>query len=687
MPIDYRPTREDPDNDNWGWLQEIEAVGVLDWVRRQNSETFRLFADSVFEADRDALAAIMDRPDRIPFVRRRGAHLYNFWQDAENPRGLWRRTSLASFQTSAPEWEVLLDLDALAAKEGEDWVWKGAATSSRHSKAVLSLSRGGGDAVALREFDLSAGAFVANGFELPEAKGGAEWLDEDALLLTSAYGDGMATRAGYARTVRCWRRGAPIADAAVLFETSSDMGVYVDVDHTASDRRIWYVDWLGFFDFAIWLGDETGPQQKLELPTDAETEIFGDWIAVRPRSACRIGDIDCEAGALVGGSLSALVAGAPAFTRLFTPTPRCALEAFSWAGERLVLAILDELRPRFELRLPRADEWAAVELPGGPAFGVADMWRLDSDAEASDGALLINSQDPITPATLSMLDASAPELAAPTVLKQAPAVFDAGGLVVSRHEAISSDGERIPYTMTGPAAASGDAPVYLTGYGGFEASVLPHYSALVGKAWLERGGVSVTAHIRGGGEFGPEWHVAGMRERKRLSHDDFASVAADLVARGVTVPQRIAAEGGSNGGLLIANMLTRFPERFGALFCTVPLVDMRRYHKLLAGSSWIAEYGDPEKPEDWAFMQHFSAYHCIEPDRAYPPILIATTRRDDRVHPGHARKFAAKLQALGYDAHYHELDAGGHSYGKDSKEKAAFSALGFRFLRQKIGWA
>jgi prolyl oligopeptidase len=291
-------------------------------------------------------------------------------------------------------------------------------------------------------------------------------------------------------------------------------------------------------------------------------------------------------------------------------------------------------------------------------------------------------QDPLTPPSLMLIEQGR----APAVLKSAPAAFRADGLVVARHEAMSVDGERIPYVQIGPADAGPDAPVHLTGYGGFRISQLPYYSTAVGKLWLERGGTAVIANIRGGGEFGSRWHDAGRRAGKRLSHDDFAAVAGDLVERGVTRPGRIAAEGGSNGGILITNMLTRYPERFGALFCTIPLVDMRRYTRLLAGASWIDEYGDPDRPDDWAFLQHYSAYHTAEPGRDYPPILLATTRRDDRVHPGHARKMAAKLQAMGYTAHFYEPAAGGHGYGKDNRERAGFIALGYGFLRRAIGW-
>ena len=347
--------------------------------------------------------------------------------------------------------------------------------------------------------------------------------------------------------------------------------------------------------------------------------------------------------------------------------------------------MLDNLAPRFDLFTPSDADWTRRSVPNLPDIGVVELWPLDEREEERNGEALVSLEDPLTPPSLLLMDLAEAEMAAPALLKKSPAAFNAAGLAVSRHEAVSSDGTRIPYVQVGPRQATGEAPVHLNGYGGFGLSEKPHYRTAIGKLWLERGGTSVVANIRGGGEFGTPWHDAGRKENKRLSHDDFAAVAADLVARGVTVPRRIAAEGGSNGGILISNMLTRYPERFGALFCTIPLIDMRRYTLLLAGASWIDEYGDPAKPEDWAYLQRISAYHAAEPGRRYPPILIATSRRDDRVHPGHARKMAAKLQAMGYETHFYEPAVGGHGYGKDNKERAAFIALGLGFLWGKVG--
>jgi prolyl oligopeptidase len=685
MRIDDRPTLAAPDDDPYLWLEEVEGERALDFVEQQNRLTLGKFGDAGFEGDRDALASIYDRPDNIPFITRRGGFVYNLWKDTNNPRGLWRRTTLDEFRRPNPNWDVLLDLDKLAAEENQDWLLNWTETlPPTHARAILSLSRGGSDAVTLREFDIGARRFVDDGFILPEAKSGTAWLDVDTLLLSSAYGEGMATSAGYARTVRLWRRGTDVDQAPVIFETVADhMGIFCEVDRTADSPRVWFVERLDFFNCNLWLGDETGARLKLDLPTHAHSDFHRGWFAVRPRKPWTIGTRTYPPDTVLGMSLPAFLAGKRSFEILFQAEPRRAVQHFFWADGKLIVAILDELQPVFEVWTPSETGWARATLAGMPKIGVVDVWRLDTDESESNGDLLANVQDPLTPSSLMLIE----DLSSPTVLKQAPRTFVADGLVVTQHEAISIDGERIPYVQTGPEIETGDAPVYLNAYGGFGLSVRPYYNSALGKLWLERGGTSVLAHIRGGGEFGTRWHDAGRHAGKRLAHDDFAAVAADLVKRGVTRADRMAAEGGSNGGILISNMLTRYPERFGALFCTIPLIDMRRYSRLLAGASWIAEYGDPDKPEEWAWLQTYSAYHTAKPGQNYPPILIATTRRDDRVHPGHARKMTAKLQAMGYEAYFYEPAAGGHGYGKDNKERAAFTALGFAFLRNKIGWS
>jgi prolyl oligopeptidase len=681
---DPRPTIEAPDDDPYLWLEEIDGERSLAWVDTQNAATLAQFGDARFAADRDTLAAIFDRPDNIPIIARRGAKVFNFWKDAEHPRGLWRATTLDSYRNKEPDWDILLDLDALAAEEAEDWTWSGAATiPGGHDRAILMLSRGGADAVVLREFDLVGRNFVTGGFELPEAKGGAAWLDRGTLLLSSALGEDRATSSGYARTVRLWRRAADPLTAPIIFETSADhMSVWADVDRETGEELLVFVERIGFFDAIVWIGDRSGPKTRIDLPTDTSVEWHRGWLAVKRRTAWAIGDQTYPPDTVLGISFSGFLTGDRRFTTLFEPAERRALQGFFWSGGRLHLSILDNLKPVFEALTPSETGWSRQRITGLPDIGVANVWPLDVRTEESNGDLLASAQDPVTPPSLFLVRPAA----APELLKRAPEAFDPAGLVVTRHEATSPDGNRIPYVQVGPPGETGEAPVHLSGYGGFGISQLPNYNSALGKLWLERGGTGVVANIRGGGEFGTAWHEAGRREKKRLSHDDFAAVAADLVRRGVTRPGRIAAEGGSNGGILITNMLTRYPERFGALFCTIPLIDMRRYSKLHAGASWIAEYGDPDNPGDWDFLKEISAYHNAVQGRPYPPILIATSRRDDRVHPGHARKMAAKLQAMGYEAYFYEPAAGGHGYGKDNKERASFTALGYNFLRRAIGW-
>ena len=444
---------------------------------------------------------------------------------------------------------------------------------------------------------------------------------------------------------------------------------------------MWFVERTGFFDAVVRFGDRDGAGERLAIPTDAQAEVRGDWLAVQPRTAWGAYGPDV----VVGFSLAALQAGERTGVVLFEPGDRTSLQSFFWAGERLVLSILDELRPVFRVFTPGADCWAESALTGLPALGTVGAWPLDSKAEESDGSLLVSAQDPVTPPTLLLVE---PGLGMPEVLRRAPATFDASGLVVSRHEAVSADGERIPYVQTGPAGAeTGDAPVHLSGYGGFQISMLPSYRTSIGMLWLERGGTSVVANIRGGGEFGTRWHEAGRREGKARSHDDFAAVAADLVRRGVTRPGRIAAEGGSNGGLLIANMLTRYPERFGALFCTIPLIDMRRYTRLLAGASWVA--GVRRSGRGGGLGVRAGVLGLPPGGAGAAPIRRSCWRRRGgttgcirdmraRWRPS-CRRWATRPGST-------SRRRVGMATERTAGKVAAFSALGMGFLRDAIGW-
>jgi len=680
------------DDDPFVWLEEVDSPRARAWVEARNAETKNALCDTQFERDRTALLDILNARDRIPWVVQRGRYVYNFWQDEQNPKGLWRRATPASYRTTAPNWEIILDIDILAKAEGEDWVWRGCTSlPPAHQYGLVQLSRGGSDAVVIREFDLIDRHFVEDGFFLPEAKGGAAWLDDGTLLVSTALGgEPFQTTSGYARTVRRWQRGAPFGGAPVVFECErTEMVAWGWREHSPSHPRTCFIRRPDFFHTVFYVEDGSGVQRQVDIPTDAYLFIERNWLVLNMRSDWAVAGQRFKAGALLVIDIDALLAGRRDFTVLFEPTRTCFLQHFAAAGNAVAFKVLDSVRPHILLARHQDGSWRIEPVPGLPNTETVDFYRLVEDdidwlGKEEGETFVIASQSSIMPPALWL---ARPGREA-ELLKQAPARFDAAGLVITRHQAVSVDGEQIPYFQIGRAEMllDGSNLCLLTGYGGYQIASLPYYAAHIGKLWLERGGVFVIANIRGGGEFGPDWHKAGMRAGKKLAHDDFAAVAKDLIARGVTRPQRLACKGGSNGGLLVGNMLTRYPDLFGAIDCAVPLLDMKRYTKLTAGASWISEYGDPENPEDWAFLQELSAYHHVEPLRRYPPILLTTSARDDRVHPSHARKMAAKLAMQGHSVYFHEPLEGGHAGAADNVHLAFNLALSFAFLRKTIAW-
>jgi prolyl oligopeptidase len=679
-------------DDPYLWLEEIDSLRVRAWVEERNRETVSALCDAQFEKDRVAVLDILNAADRIPWVQQRGQLVYNFWQDAEHRKGLWRRTTLASYRAENPDWETLLDIDLLAKAEAEDWVWRGCATMvPEHRRGLVHLSRSGADAVVIREFDLAEKRFVDGGFYLAEAKGGADWVDENTLLVSSALGgESFQTISGYARTARLYRRGVEFASARVVFECKrEDMAAWAGRDRGPRYPRIQYRRQIDFEHHEDFVEQGGSGRIKLDIPADAHVSIDHDWLMLNLRTDWDVGGCRYPAGALLIIALSAFLAGARDFAVLFEPSPRRFLQNFDAMGEVVAMVVLDNVRSRIFLARLAEGRWQIDPVEGFSDLSILRIFPLaadDDDWFAEDvrerSVFVVTSQNSLTPPTQSLLRfGQSPEL-----LKQSPERFDAVGLEITQHEAVSIDGLRIPYFQIARTKLAHDRSnaVLLSGYGGFEISSLPYYSAATGKLWLEQGGVYVIANIRGGGEFGPDWHKAGMRAGKILAHDDFAAVAKDLIARGVTRPERLACVGGSNGGLLVGNMLTRYPELFGAIECAVPLLDLKRYTKLTAGSSWISEYGDPDNPADWSFMREMSPYQAAHAGLSYPPILLTTSARDDRVHPGHARKMAAKLLALGYRVYFYEPPEGGHAGATDNAHVAFNTALGFAFLRKTI---
>lgn len=652
------------------WLEDVTGDDALDWVRRHNDPTLADLGDAEFEAMRTEALEVLDTDARIPYVRRRGEYLYNFWRDETNPRGLWRRTSLESYRTDAPEWDVVIDVDALASADDENWVWAGAdVIEPDHALALISLSRGGADAVVIREFDMRTREFVADGFELTEAKTQISWEDENTVLVGTDFGPGSLTDSGYARLVKRWRRGDALADAVTVYAgEQADVIVAASVDRTPGFERTMISRAVDFFNDEIYeLRDEE--LLRVDAPTDASVSVHHDWLLIELRTDWE----GYSAGSLLAAGYAEFMSGTRKLTVVFEPDAHTSLHQYSWTQDRLVVVTLADVASRVQIFTPGT--WTAADLPGVPPNTNTVIAAADSYGDE----IFLDSSGFVTPSQLLHGTPEGPV----TRIKQAQGFFDASGVEVSQHFATSADGTRIPYFVVGRPGATG--PTLLGGYGGFEVSRTPGYDGVLGRLWLARGGTYVLANIRGGGEYGPGWHTQAMREGRHLVDEDFAAVARDLVARGVTTVARLGAQGGSNGGLLMGIMLTRYPDLFGALVCSVPLLDMKRFHLLLAGASWVAEYGNPDEPADWEFISKYSPYQNISPDRQYPPILITTSTRDDRVHPGHARKMTAALEAAGHRVSYYENIEGGHGGAADNSQAAFRSALIYRYLWQTIG--
>ncbi len=689
-----RPTAEQP-HDEHLWLEEITGEAPLQWVARQNARTLSALEGPQLRRLEADVLEVMDSTERIPMVAKHGPHYYNFWRDAEHPRGVLRRTTWESWLSEEPRWELLLDVDALAAEEGVEWVYGGARllrpqyTGGQHRRALISLSPDGGDAKRVREFDLERRQFVPGGFDVPTAKSSVSWVDADTVHVGTDFGPGSMTASSYPRTVRVLRRGQDLAQARQVFEVDEQhvQAVFVR-DHTPGFVRDLAVDVVDFFASRTYLvrGDKL---VHVDVPDSVTVDLHRQWLLLRPQEELELDGTVHPAGSLLAAELEAFLAGDRSVAPVFVPDERTALQSWSWTADRLILNLLRDVSS--VVRVAEPGPWSTVELPGAPALSSLDAYAVDDeDPEAGNDYWLVASGF-LTPTTVSRgtLPAGAGAGAPPRPARTAPGFFDASGLAVEQHFAVSADGTRVPYFQVGPAelVLDGENPTLLSGYGGFEVSRTPAYSGALGRSWLSRtddagrSGVYVLANIRGGGEYGPAWHRAALREHRHRAYEDFAAVAADLQARGVCARRRLACSGGSNGGLLVGNMLTRWPELFGAVSCGVPLLDMRRYTKLSAGASWIAEYGDPDDPAQWESVRTFSPYHLLREDRDYPPVLFWTATSDDRVGPVQARKTAARMLGMGHeDVWFYEATDGGHAGAGDNRQAARLHALSHEFL-------
>lgn len=685
-------TASTPDADPYLWLEDVTGEKAMAWVRQRNAESEgRLKGTPAYEASRRRILEVLDSREQIPYVGRRGAWLFNFWQDAANPRGVWRRTTLAEYRKAEPQWQVLLDLDALGKSEGRNWVWKGSTClGPEYRRCLLQLSLGGADATVVREFDVEDRRFVADGFSLPEAKSQVQWLDANTLLVATDFGPGSLTDSGYARQVKRWRRGEPLADAKLMFEGKhSDVAVGMAVDPTPGFERTVFSQAVDFFHNREFLL-RGGKLLPLPKPDDARLDFWREHVLIALRSDWHVGDRRYAAGALLIAQAEAFLAGRAQFEVLFEPMAGRSYDGHTTTRSAVLVQVLDNVASRIEAwtRGPGGRGWQRRDVKA-PYPGTLSVSTLHDPLVADDPLAeqyLLNASDFLAPDSLRLGQVG--DDALPT-LKSRPAFYDAAGMRVEQHFATSRDGTRVPYFVVWPrmARADGNNPTLLYGYGGFEVSMQPWYSGTMGREWLARGGVYVVANIRGGGEFGPAWHQAALQRNRQRSFDDFIAVAEDLAARRITRPAQLGIMGGSNGGLLVGAVMVQRPELFGAVVCQVPLLDMQRYHKLLAGASWMAEYGDPDNADDWAVMRRWSPYHNVPAagERKLPALLLATSTRDDRVHPGHARKMAARLNEHGHQPLYWENIEGGHGGAADNAQRATMMALEYTFLWQALG--
>lgn len=673
------------------WLEDIRGEAQLAWVREQNARTEELLETGDYPELETRILEVMDSQDRIPMVTKRGDWYYNFWRDAANPKGLWRRTRWDSYVTDSPEWEIVLDVDALAAEEGVEWVWGGAgflrpADGKSWRRCMVRLSPDGGDAATLREYDVEDRAFIApgeGGFTLPTAKGGADWLDADTLIVSSTLGEDAVTSSSYPRIVRKLPRGSALEDAEVIFEVPADhLMASGGFDDTPGFERLLASDRISFFDVqhSVW---RDGEWQQIPVPTDVDIDLHREWLLFRPQRDWELDGTVHRAGSLLAADFEAFMGGSRDLTLLFAPDEHSSLQSWSWTKNYLLVNLLRDVSSDIRVLTPPAPDgsgdWVAAELDACPPLHTVESYAVDDeDPDAGDDYWLVASGF-LTPTTV--LRGTIGEGSSP--VKRAPSFFDESRFSVEQHFATSDDGTRVPYFQIGPKdlELDGGNPTQLSGYGGFEVSRTPAYSGVIGRSWLERGGVYVVANIRGGGEYGPAWHQAALKENRHRAYEDFAAVARDLIRRDVTSPEHLGCTGGSNGGLLVGNMLVTYPELFGAISCGVPLLDMRRYTKLSAGTSWIAEYGDPDAPEQWQYIKSFSPYHLLRDGVDYPDTFIWTATSDDRVGPVQARKMAARMLAMGIpNVWYHEALEGGHAGASDNRQAASLQARSQTFL-------
>lgn len=662
------------------WLEEVEGDEAMEWVLDRNEGTREeLRAFPAYRELFDNALELITSDARIAYPTIQGERIYNFWTDAEHPRGIYRRTTWESYLSGTPAWETVLDIDALVEEEGTPWAFRGMDCLLPEERlCMVSLSPGGSDAVEVREFDLETMAFVEGGFHLPASKNSTAWVDENTLLVGHNLNPEYVTTSGYSRAAWIWERGSLLEEAEILTEAGQDeMAVFVGTQETSEGQMTMVARYITIFDKEIGFLDG-GDLAILDIPSDAEMSLVGNQLVLQLVSDWTVGGEIFVEGSVVSTPLDAYLAGERNVELVVAPDARSTINGIAATKDFLLVNQLTEVQGRLLRFWREGDGWTSEEI-AVPPMGAVGL----GSSSVHDNRFFFTFESFTRPTTLFL----AQEDGSVREVRSLPELFSSEGVMVEQHHATSPDGTSVPYFLIRPedAPLDGTTPTLLTAYGGFQISSTPSYLGTYGKGWVERGGVYVLANIRGGGEFGPSWWKAALKENRQRAYDDFIAVSEDLVARGITSPQHLGIEGGSNGGLLVGVAMTQRPDLYGAVVIQVPLLDMKRYHLLLAGASWMAEYGNPDLSEEWAYISRYSPYQNLREAVEYPRPFIFTTTRDDRVHPGHARKMAALMESYGYDVLYFENVEGGHGSGVTPEQRAESVALTLAYLHAQLG--
>lgn len=669
--------------DPYIWLEEVEGEKSLNWVKERNAlSQARFEGDARFTGLKEKALSVYNASDKIAYGRLDGETVHNFWQDATNVRGVWRKTTLASYKTQSPEWQIVLDIDALAEAEDENWVYKDRqCMPSPSTRCLISLSRGGGDAVVVREFDKATGQFVKDGFITPESKQNSIWLDEDTLLVGTNFGEDTMNESGYARQVRVWKRGTELMDAKMIHNSAPEIVFNFAFSSLRHDGK--YAGVIvgpDFFTQILYLLDG-GQLTKLDVPLEIEMKgFFADQMIIQMRKDWVVTKgMTAKAGSLISVKVADLLSGTPAnsLTTIYAPDEKSSISEVSIGRDRIFLSTLKDVVGHLMSATSLVNGWALSSIDM-PSNGTVSIISVDDDTDS----LFVDFASFLQPSTLYHIEGTA----SPQEVKSLPSRFDASALMTEQKFTTSRDGTVVPYFVirSKDTVMDGSTPTVLYGYGGFEISITPDYLTGFSQLWLESGGAYAVANIRGGGEYGPAWHQSVLKENRQGAYDDFIAVAQDLIASKLTRPDKLGIRGGSNGGLLMGAMFTQRPDLFKAVICAVPLLDMMRYHKLLAGASWVGEYGDPDIEAERDYILKYSPYQHMRGDVTYPEIFFYTSTKDDRVHPGHARKMAAKMLDMGHPVMYYENTEGGHSAAANLKQRAYTDALQAVYMLQKL---